>query len=89
MTRRQPTGLPAAQPATAELLALAAKTRDDIDLRDLEGVISEAMEAGKAWPVVMVQTARMLAHPEEDVRDLRVALIDPLKLRPESRRTHF
>jgi hypothetical protein len=81
------TGQPA-QPATAELLALAAKTLPDIDLRDLEGVIAEALEAGKPWPVVMVKTAVMLAHPDEDVRDLRVALIDPLKLHPASRRPH-
>lgn len=75
-----------AQPATPELLALAAKTREDIDLNDLRGVIAEALEAGKPWPVVMVKTAVMLAHPEEDVRDLRIALTDPLKLNPASRR---
>lgn len=85
------TGQPAAQPATPELLALAARTRpDDVDLRDLEGVIAEAMEAGKSWGVVMVQTVRMLAHPEENIRDLRIALTDPLRQRPENRRrTHL
>lgn len=86
------TGQPSAQPATAELLALAAATREDIDPNDLRGVIAEALEAGKPWGAVMVQTARMLAHPEEDVRDLRIALTDPLKLNPASRRpnrTHF
>ena len=83
-----------AQPATPELLALAIKTRpsthpNPIDLRDLEGVIAEALEAGRPWSVVMVKTVVMLAHPDEDVRDLRIALIDPLKLNPASRRTHF
>lgn len=84
------TGQPA-QPATAELIALAARTRpEDVDLRDLEGVIAEALEAGKPWAVVMVKTAVMLARPEEDVRDLRIALTDPLKLNPSSRRrTNF
>lgn len=85
------TASPAAQPATAELLALAGKTRpinhpNGIDLRDLQGVIAEALEAGRPWGVVMVQTARMLAHPDETVRDLRIALTDPLKLHPASRR---
>ena len=82
-----------AQPATAELLALAAATRPHnqpggIDLNDLRGVIAEALEAGKPWPVVMVKTAVMLAHPDEDVRDLRIALTDPLKLNPANRRTN-
>lgn len=88
------TAPPAAQPATAELLALAAKTRpldadhpNGVDLRDLQGVIAEALEAGQPWAVVMVKTAVMLAHPEDDVRDLRIALTDPLKLNPASRRT--
>ncbi|GAA4225993.1 hypothetical protein GCM10022254_09410 [Actinomadura meridiana] len=84
---------PSAQPATAELLALAAATRpadqpNGIDLNDLRGVIAEALESGKPWAVVMVKTAVMLAHPDEDVRDLRIALVDPLKLNPSSRRAH-
>lgn len=86
-------GQPSAQPATAELLALAAATRPigqpgGIDLHALRGVIAEALEAGKPWAVVMVQTVRMLAHPDEDVRDLRIALTDPLKLNPANRRPH-
>jgi hypothetical protein len=76
-----------AQPATAELLALAAATRPDIDLADLRGLLAEVIATGKtSWAVVMVKTAVMLAHPDEDVRDLRIALTDPLKLNPSSRR---
>lgn len=87
------TGQPSAQPATAELLALAAKTRpagqpNGVDLRDLEGVIAEALEAGKPWAVVMVQTVRMLARHDGDVRGLRAALLDPLGLDPKHRRPH-
>lgn len=85
------TGPPTAQPATAELLALAAATRPDIDLNDLRALIAEVLGAGKpSWAVVMVQTVRILAHPDEDLWDLRVALKDPLKQDPSSkRRTHF
>ncbi|WP_242892562.1 hypothetical protein [Actinomadura litoris] len=81
---------PVAQPATAELLALAAATRPDINVRDLEGLLAEVAEAGKpTWPVVMAQTVGMLARGE-DLWDLRIALTDPLKQNPESRRrTHF
>lgn len=67
-----------AHPATQELLALAAKTRSDVDIRELEGLLAEVLEAGRPWPVVMVQTVRMLARAEENVRDLRYALTDPL-----------
>lgn len=87
---------PSAQPATAELLALAAKTRpadqpNGIDLEDLRACIAEALELGKPWPVVMVQTVRMLAQAQGDVRGLRIALIDPLKQDPANRRnrTYF
>lgn len=82
---------PSAQPATAELLALAARTRPDLDLEDLRALIAEVLAAGKpTWGVVMVQTVRILAHPDEDLWDLRVALKDPLKQDPSSRRrTHF
>ena len=84
------TGQSAAQPATAELLALAAKSREDIDLDALRDVIAEALGMGKPWSVVMVQTVRIIAHPDEDLWDLRVALKDPLKQDPASRRrTHF
>ncbi|MGH3587240.1 MAG: hypothetical protein ACRDQ0_13035 [Pseudonocardia sp.] len=81
---------PSAQPATAELLALAAATRPDINTRDLQGLLAEVAEAGKpSWPVVMAQTVGMLARGE-DLWDLRVALIDPLKQDPASRRrTNF
>jgi hypothetical protein len=76
---------PTPQPATPELLALAAATRSDVDVRDLEGAIAEA--AGRVpWPQILVQTARMLARGE-DVRDLRAALDDPLGLHgPRTRR---
>jgi hypothetical protein len=83
----------AAQPATAELLALAAATRPDIDLRDLQGLLADVHAQGKpSWPVVMVQTVRMLAQRDGDVRGLRAALLDPLGLAPKHRRpnrTHF
>jgi hypothetical protein len=69
---------PTPRPATPELLALAAATREDIDVRDLEGVIAEA--SGRVpWAQILVQTVRMLARGE-DVRDLRAALGDPLGL---------
>lgn len=68
-----------AQPATPELLALARATRDDIDLRDLEGAINQARAAGKSWPWILTQVAGMLAR-DEDPRDLRNA-INPLGLK--------
>lgn len=84
------TGPPAAQPATAELLALAAKTRpDDVDLRDLQDVIAEALGGGLPWSAVMLHTVRMLAQTQGDIRGLRIALLDPLKQNPSSRRTGF
>lgn len=70
-----------AQPATAELVALAAATRPDLDPDVIQQVITGATTAGQPWTVVLVQTVRMLARGE-DVRDLRNALADPLGLRP-------
>ena len=75
---------PMAQPAPAELLALAAKTREDIDLDDLQGVLADAQTQGRPWTEVMTQTVRMLARGE-DVHDLRAALHDPLGLRRHRR----
>lgn len=70
---------PACLPATDALLQLAAETRPDIDLHRLRVLVAEALAGGKPWPVVMVQTARMLAHGDEGLRELRDALIDPHK----------
>lgn len=74
-----------AQPALQELLTLAARTRGDIDVRELEGLLAEVLEAGKPWSWVMVQTVRMLARAEEGVRDLRYTLTDPLGFKPRRR----
>lgn len=76
---------PVAQPATPQLLDLAAATRDDIDTRDLEGAVQDAIRA-HGWPWTLAQTARMLARGE-DVRDLRAASADPAHTRARRTRT--
>jgi hypothetical protein len=71
---------PVAQPARQELLALAARTRDDLDPDVLGGVLTDLTTQGVLWPRLMVETVRMLAQGL-DVRDLRAALADPTKTR--------
>ncbi|MUN41463.1 hypothetical protein [Actinomadura litoris] len=80
-------GQPVAQPATAELLALAAKTREDINIRDLEGAIAGALTEGVPWAVVMNQTVRMLAQNDGDVRGLRTVFAELVRLHHGNRRT--
>ncbi|SEG44657.1 hypothetical protein SAMN04489712_105263 [Thermomonospora echinospora] len=63
---------PTPMSAVPELLALAAKTRHDIDQRDLEGAISDAITR-RGWPWTLAHTAGMLARGEQ-VRDLRNAI---------------
>jgi hypothetical protein len=55
---------PAAQPAMPELLDLAARTRPDIDRRDLEGALIDARDAGCPWGWTLVTTAQVLARGE-------------------------
>ena len=71
---------PVAQPARQELLALAGRTRPDLDPDVLGGALTDLSTRGVPWPRLMVETARMLAQGL-DIRDLRNALADPTKTR--------
>lgn len=71
---------PTAQPASEQLLDLAAATRPDIDRAALQQALAACHSAGWTWPRTLTETARMLARGE-DVRDLVEATRDPLKLR--------
>ena len=71
---------PIAQPALQELLALAEKSRPDLDRDHLQGVLVGHRDAGVRWPWLMLHTVRMLAQGG-DLRDLRLALEDHTKIR--------
>ncbi|MDL4812751.1 hypothetical protein [Actinomadura opuntiae] len=79
------TDTPSVRPATRELLALVREAREDIDLREVEAVIAEALAVGKPWPGLLVQTARMVARLEGP-DDLWNAINDPIGLNPAARR---
>jgi hypothetical protein len=66
---------PAAVPAMAELLDLAARTRPDIQRRDLEGALIDAHDAGCTWGWTLVTTAQILARGETPY-DLRTAVAE-------------
>lgn len=75
---------PAAQPASEQLLDLAAATRPDIDRSELQQALAACHSAGWTWPRTLTETVRMLARGEEP-RDLLEATRDPLKLRRRTR----
>jgi hypothetical protein len=71
---------PTAQPALRELIDLAARTRPDLNPRQLEGLLIDHQTRGRPWPVLLVHTVRMLAQGG-DIRDLAEALRDPTRPR--------
>jgi hypothetical protein len=71
---------PVAQSALQELLALAERTRPDLDREALKGVLEDRAYDRIGWPLRMLHTVRMLAQGE-DLRMLRDAMHDPTKPR--------
>lgn len=63
---------PELTPAPAELAALAATVRTDLDPDDIRGAITALTTAGWHWPRVQLAVVLMLNHGETP-HDLRAA----------------
>jgi hypothetical protein len=66
------------QPATPELLTLAAKMRPDWDRTDLSGALAAAASNGWDWPKTFLAVCRLLADSEAAPRDLIKAVQNPV-----------
>jgi len=67
--------------AQPELLALAAVMRPDWEGRALSGALHSAAHNGWPWPRAFLATARLLADPDAQPRDLLAEIADPLQPR--------
>lgn len=69
------------QPASAELLALAAKARPDWSPDHLRDVLAQARYQGMTWGQVLAEVGRMLADPAAEPPDLVAAAPEPWRQR--------
>ncbi len=69
----------AIHPATPELLDLAAAMRPDWERRDLAGALMSAANNSWPWPRAFLATARLLADPDAQPRDLLAEIASPLE----------
>ncbi|WP_327377955.1 hypothetical protein OG393_30760 [Streptomyces sp. NBC_01216] len=74
-----PTDLPC--PASAELLALAAKARPDWDPHALRDTLAQARHHGMTWSQVLAVTGRLLADPRATPADLISEAPEPWRQR--------
>lgn len=69
------------QPATAELIALAARARPDWSIDQLRDVLAQARYADMSWGRVIVATAQLIAQPDAEPPDLLAAAPEPWRRR--------
>jgi hypothetical protein len=68
------------QPATSQLLALAAASRPDWSVDQLRDVLAQA-RPDMTWGRVLVAVAQMIADPDAEPTDLLAALPEPWRQR--------
>lgn len=71
------------QPATPQLLALAAEMRPDWESHDLQAALAAARTAGWDWPKTFVTVSRLLADSQANPRDLVEAVQSPIAPRSQ------
>jgi hypothetical protein len=69
------------QPASAELLALAAKARPDWDPNALRDCLAHARYQGMTWGQVLAAVGRLMADPVAEPADLLPAAPEPWRQR--------
>ncbi|MGP4085439.1 hypothetical protein [Streptomyces sp. KR55] len=79
------------QPATNQLLSLAAACRPDWSIDQLRDVLAQARNADMSWGRVLVAVAQLIADPEAEPPDLLAATPEPWRQRrrpPEPETAH-
>ncbi|WP_435610932.1 hypothetical protein [Streptomyces sp. C10-9-1] len=81
MSPQPGTGPSVPQPASAELLALAARARPDWSTYALRDALAQARTHGMTWGQVLTTVGRLMADPDAQPTDLLPAVPEPWRQR--------